>query len=138
MQGDASDPTVSETISVGNVYVFKLSMNEWKIGRVLSFTYYLEKYKSSQVYTNTTFHFADQAVGVLCTWYVSMHEQSPQKFILADQNTSDQHISVDCYVCTLSHSCMEWMNSSSPVNPAIISSSHEDFMLKKKEFTLTS
>ena len=72
-QGDASDPTVSETISVGNVCIFKLSMSEWKIGRVLSFAYYLEKYKSSQVYTNTTFHFADQskkAVGVLCTWYM--------------------------------------------------------------------
>ena len=69
-------------------------MNEWKIGRVLSFAYYLEKYKSSQVYTNTTFHFADQskrAVGVLCTWYVLTHEQSPQKFILADQNTFHQH-----------------------------------------------
>ena len=30
---------------------------------------------------------------------------------------------------------MEWMNSSFP---AIISSSHKDFMLKEKEFTLTS
>jgi len=48
MQGDASDPTVSQNISVGNVCIFKLSMNEWKIGRVLNFTYYLEKYKSSQ------------------------------------------------------------------------------------------
>ena len=33
---------------------------------------------------------------------------------------------------------MEWMNSSFPVTPATISSSHEDFMLKEKEFTLTS
>ena len=141
MQGDTFDPTVSQTISVGNVCVFKFSANEWKIGRVLSFAYYLERYKSSQVYTNTTFHFADQSkkpVGVLCTWYVPKHDQNPQKFILADQNTSHQHISVDCYVCTLSHSCMEWTNSSSLVTPTILERSPEDFMLKEKEFTLTS
>jgi len=64
--------TVSETISVGNICVFKFSTRVWKIGRVLSFTYYLEKYKSAQAYSKPTFSFAyssKKTVGVMCTWY---------------------------------------------------------------------
>lgn len=43
---------------------FKLSSSTWKMGRVLNFAYYLEKYESAQVYAKT-FNFADRPKNLL-------------------------------------------------------------------------
>lgn len=70
-----TDPSVCETIEVGNICVFKDSKNThtWKMGRVLQFSFFLEKTKSSQQYRGTTCIVSDankgNKIGVLCAWY---------------------------------------------------------------------
>ena len=73
-------PMIRQLVKLFQLEIFVFSTTAWKIGRVLSFAYYLEKYKSAQAYNKTTFKFADsskKAVGVLCTWYTP--SQSPEK-----------------------------------------------------------
>ena len=44
------NPVVSATLSVGDISVFHISSAQWKIGRILSFSYFLEKTKASQIH----------------------------------------------------------------------------------------
>ena len=99
---------MSETIEVGNICVFKDSINTltWKIGRVLQFSFFLEKTKSSQQYRGTTCNVSDankgNKIGVLCAWYTP---SSPTHFSIVHSDEVHTFFPVTLYVCTLSHGC---------------------------------
>ena len=43
-------PSVSNSLNVGDICVFNRSQGQWQIGRVLQFSFFLEKTKSAQQY----------------------------------------------------------------------------------------
>ena len=130
---------VSETLSVGDICVFKISSTQWKLGRVLNFSYYLEKTKSSQQYTKTSYSFADKskkAVGVLCSWYVPVEISS--KFTLAENCVSHKFISVQLYICTLCSGCFEAIENDNPFPSLITVDGVKSQLAMAKNLVLTS
>ena len=103
-----TNPIVSTTLSVGDICVFCISSAQWKIGRILSFSYFLEKTKASRQYTKTTFNISEKSkkpVGVLCSWYDST--EIPLRFVITENCSYHKFISVELYICTLANGCFE-------------------------------
>ena len=111
-----TNPIVCQSLQVGNICVFIDSKDKWKIGRVLQFSYYLEKTKSAQQYRGLTVNLADKPkkIGVLCSWYTL---SSPPATFSAVQ-CEETHIfhPVTSYVCTLLHGCFENIVSTEGIN----------------------
>ena len=106
------NPVVSATLSVGDISVFHISSAQWKIGRILSFSYFLEKTKASQEYTKTTYNLAEKSkkpVGVLCSWYDST--EIPLRFVITENCTYYRFISVELYICTLANGCFKTLET---------------------------
>ena len=109
---NGTNPVVSETLSVGDTCVFRISSTQWKVGRILSFSYFLEKIKTSQQYTKTIYNLAEKSkkpVGVLCSWYDPT--EIPSRFVFTENCTSHRFISVELYICTLANGCFETLGN---------------------------
>ena len=79
---------------------------------ILSFSYFLEKIKTSQQYTKTIYNFAEKSkkpVGVLCSWYDPI--EIPSRFVFTENCTSHRFISVELYICTLANRCFETLGN---------------------------
>ena len=63
-------PLVCSTINLGDICAFKLSDKEWKLGRVLQFSYFKEKTKKAKQYLKKSVELPQtENIGVLCSWY---------------------------------------------------------------------
>ena len=64
-----TDPTVCESIEVGEICAFLDEAKSWMIGRVLQFAYYMEKRKGSRMYHRRVVRLTNKPndTGVLCT-----------------------------------------------------------------------
>jgi hypothetical protein len=116
-------PYVCDSINVGDVCVFKCPQKSWKVGRVLQFSYYLEKNVRSKEYhgTSVSFPSSQPTIGVLCSWY---EEVKPRKFVMA---TEEVHlfIPIASYLCTLTLQCFETVASSkSSANQSVMIFDH--------------
>lgn len=106
----ASDvvPTVSKVINVGDICVFVKSHECWQIGRVLQFSFYLEKTKGSQQYRGMSVNLTAEnlkKIGVLCSWYSTQPDGNPNLFSLEQVEETHVFFPTSVYVCTLSHDC---------------------------------
>jgi len=91
---------VRSSISVGDMCVFRTVNKEWRIGRVLQFSHYLEKKISAKQYRNLTADVSNTKIGILCSWY-SVEKEVPVKFTLSQKNIPHTYISIKMYLCTL-------------------------------------
>ena len=100
----AVHPIVCSSISVGDMCIFKTTDQDWKVGRVLQFSNYLEKLKSAQQYRGLTANVANTKVGVLCSWY-TISDTTSQIFSLSQKEVTYVHIPINMYLCTLPTRC---------------------------------
>ena len=89
----ANTPTVCTTIQVGDICVFKASQGEWRLGRILQFSYFQEKTKRATQYLGNVVNVSNNAhkIGVLCSWYMPMQSTSvpsPKQSSLPSQTSS--------------------------------------------------
>ena len=104
-------PVVSKTIEVGNICVFLTdsSAMNWKIGRVLQFSFFLAKKIKSRQYTRSTASLlpADkpEAVGVLCSWYTRDSRNLTLTHTLDHDELHHTYHPLETYLCTLPPSC---------------------------------
>jgi len=106
-------PIVCSTIQVGGlcVFVWKRSHTiSWKIGRVLQFVNRLEKTKGAQQYRGLYANVDDKKVGVLCSWYTSIHNSTREFSIISEEAVHD-YLPLCTYLCTLSYGCIEQTES---------------------------
>ena len=107
-------PTVNKSITVGDICVFRSSKKQsWHIGRVLQFSFYLEKTKSSQQYSGVTVQLTTmnmKRIGVLCSWYSAESDVNPHLFLLEQFEKTHCFIPVYRYICTTSHGCFSEFN----------------------------
>ena len=128
-------------LEVGNICVFRESKStKWRIGRVLQFSYYLEKTKASQQYHGTTVSIPDQhnKIGVLCSWYTL--SSPPAKFSAVNSNETHAFYPVNLYICTLSHGCFETIECAKEVHViSVLSTDPSDVdLLTAQHITPTS
>ena len=71
MRTPDNTPTVCSTIQVGDICVFKASQGEWRLGRILQFSYFREKTKKATQYSGSIVDLSSNTdkIGVLCSWY---------------------------------------------------------------------
>ena len=111
---------VCSTISVGNLSVFVGCEEEFKIGKILQFSYYQEKTKKSQQYHGLTISISEnQGMGILCCWYVASLD--PRCFSLMEDSIHS-YVPSSRYLCTLTASdgCFEDISSTRPSSSSII------------------
>ena len=90
-QKDGVKPLICATINIGDVCVFRHSEKEWRIGRVLQFSYFLEKTKKASQYNGSRVDLSDNKIdkiGVLCSWYTT-----PSSSVsLVDQSSNEERV----------------------------------------------
>ena len=87
-------PVVRSSISVGDICVFRTVNKEWRIGRVLQFSHYLEKKISAKQYRGLTADVSNTKIGILCSWYSVEKEEVPVKFTLSQKSIPHTYISI--------------------------------------------
>ena len=96
----------SQSVQVGDLCVFKVNDQTWKIGRVLQFAQYTGKsLECTQQYGG---YSADVSTkhGVLCAWYDPV-PGSPRTFQQRSDCGSTKYQPLSCYVCSLTENCLE-------------------------------
>ena len=103
-------PEKNTVISVGDMCVFmnrdgNTKTNEWKIGKILQFAYYLERTKKARQYTGTFVKCNKDninKIGIICSWFQKSSSTSNiHSYVLQTETVSHNFIPLNCYVCTL-------------------------------------
>ena len=124
-QLDGVKPLICAAINIGDLCVFRHSEKEWRIGRVLQFSYFLEKTKKASQYSGSRVDLSGNKVdkiGVLCSWYSAPSssasivdqtsneepcELSPTVFSLLCSDSTHRYYPISTYICTLSLPCFD-------------------------------
>ena len=80
-----------------------------------------------------------RAIGVMCSCYISSAKNT-KKFVLCNQSTSHQYVSVDCYLCTLTPGCIEQVIANDLVEEATsltITKASTTNLMVTEEFVIT-
>ena len=134
-----NQPTVQQAIQVGDLCVFaKATEGMWCIGRVLQFSYYMEKKKGSRMYRGKVCSVTENKIGVLCTWYTS-NDSCSAIFSVAEDEKLHAYWPITTYICTLSPECFTNVESSVQQSRSITkTSSSKIHSLTAQQFTLTT
>ena len=90
-------PEKNNVISIGDICVFKNrenNDNDWKIGKILQFAYYLEKTKKARQYTGSFVKCNEgnvNKIGVVCSWFQKSSSGSnkhPYSYMLQKETVS--------------------------------------------------
>ena len=110
-------PVVCETVEIGNICAFLTSSPmHWSLGRILEFSFYLEKTAKSRQYVGRTVSLLasskPEKVGVLCSWYDNVANTRTFSLNYTQVNSdkgAHYHFfhPVKNYLCTLAYSCFE-------------------------------
>lgn len=101
-------PIVSQEIKLGELCVFKESIDNWSIGRVLQFARHKEKGTSHQQHKGFSVNVSKKDVGVLCSWF-ELQEGSSTVFKTGENKSNVIHSyhPISSYLCTLTSSCLQ-------------------------------
>ena len=123
-------PVVSEVINIGDICVFTISQ-QWRLGRVLKFSYFHEKTKKRRQYAGSSVNLSDdniEKIGVLCSWYTSSGPNKSSSAVVTPVLTKacsempHAFQPVLSYLCTTSYSCFEWLtDDETSARPSILS-----------------
>ena len=98
-------PEVKEFIEIGEFCIFlDQSTKDWSIGKVTQFANFKEKLKSNRQFKATKASVHSEAVGVLCSWFVSKDNSC---LFTYDNEKPIDYVSITSYICTLSLSCFK-------------------------------
>ena len=118
----------SQLVQVGDLCVFKVNDQTWKIGRVLQFAQYAGKsLKCTQQYGG---YYVSTKLGVLCTWYDPV-PGLPRIFQQRSDCGCTKYQPLSCYVCSLTENCLE-DNGGSDCNGSSLLPQNKLFIIIRK------
>ena len=103
MQVSCANPVMLATLTLGDLCLFKLTIDNWKLGRILQFAKYntdIKKY--SKPYKEQNAKASTKNVGVLCTWY----EHVKYSMFQLTKNREMEYKPLESYICTLPEDCI--------------------------------
>ena len=107
----STKPVTLDSVQLGDLCVWKVSDQAWRLGRVLQFAKYSGKrMECTQQYEGYTADVAAKNVGVLCSWYNPV-PGSQTRFQLSHSSCS-KYVSLSCYLGSLTENCLEDENES--------------------------
>ena len=111
-------PTTCESIQIGDIAIFTISTESWRMGRVVSFSFYKEKKKGTRMYKSSIVKFSDKAMnlGVLCSWFTNSSDTNAFTLDLNEQVHT--FIPISSYICTVSFDCFETIDGAHPTGIA--------------------
>ena len=103
MQVSCANPVMLATLTVGDLCLFKLTIDDWELGRILQFAKYdTDTKKYSKPYKEQNAKAFTKNVGVLCTWY----EHVKDSMFQLTKNREMEYKPLESYICTLPEDCI--------------------------------